>query len=225
MDKLQEPGNLSAHFALYASIDASESWSQGSASSCIAYDGTNAATAICEGWEPVGNATSPFTGSFGGRGHSISNLWINRDITGSGTGMGFFGVMGNPSSGGAASIRNLGLLDLNIRGGAMANSIGGLVGWQDGGTIENSYTTGDVSGEAGDDYAGGLVGWQNAGTIENSYTTGAVDGGAGDDYAGDLVGWQYGGTITNSYAAGTVDGGTGNDYGVGGLVGWQAGGQ
>ena len=163
MDKLQEPGNLSVHFVMYANIDASESWSQGSASTCIAYDGTNAATATCEGWEPVGNMTDPFTGSFNGRGHRISKLWVNRDITGSGTGMGFFGVMGNPSSGGAASIRNLGLLDLNIRGGAMPNSIGGLVGYQLGGTIENSYATGDVDGGANTDDVGGLVGWQDGG--------------------------------------------------------------
>ena len=253
MDKLQEPSNLSAHFALYGNIDARESWSQGSLSTCVAYDGTNVATAACEGWEPVGNLTNPFTGSLDGRGHSISNLWMNRDTTGTGTGMGFFGVMDNLSSGGAASIRNLGLPDLNIQGGASLNNIGGLLGYQaegiiensyvtgmvygedggdrigalvgqqDGGTIENSYAAGDVNGEDGTDYLGGLVGRQNGGTITNSYATGAVNGGAAGDEVGGLLGYHFGGDITNSYAIGAVDGGSGADE-VGGLLGYHSGG-
>ena len=221
MDKLQEPSNLSAHFAMYANIDARESWSQGSLSTCVAYDGTNAATAACEGWEPVGNMTNPFTGSFNGRGHSISNLWINRDLTGTGMGMGFFGVIDNPSSGGAASIRNLGLLDLNIQGGISRNNIGGLAGEQAGGTITNSYVRGILDGGAEDDYVGGLVGQQDGGTIEDSYAEGDMDGGDDNDRMGGLVGNQLAaGMIEDSYAIVDVNGEGSLDY-LGGLVGRQ----
>ena len=216
IDKLQDPNNLSAHFAMYANIDARETWSQGSASACIAYDGTNAATATCEGWEPVGNFTTPFTGDFDGRGHGISDLWIKRDILR----MGFFGSMGNASS--EPNIRDLSLLDVGIQGGGGTNNIGGLLGVQTAGTITNSYITGDVNGGTGSDKAGALVGEQN-GDITNSYATGEVNGGDNDDNVGGLVGEQAGGMITNSHATGEVNGGINNDN-VGGLVGEQAGG-
>ena len=52
--------------------------------------------------------------------------------------------------------------------------VGGLVGANDyNGTINNSYSTGSVSGGG---YVGGLVGY-NDGTISNSYSTGSVSGG------------------------------------------------
>ena len=134
MEKLQDSANFSAHFAMYANIDAREGWAENPPSgmtSCIAFDGSNSATATCEGWEAVGNlgtmgatdcsgaGANCFTGSFDGRGHSISNLWVNRDDLY----MGFFGALGNP-----ASIRNLGLRDIHIRGGAGGNGIGSLAG-------------------------------------------------------------------------------------------------
>ena len=76
-------------------------------------------------------------------------------------------------------------------------------------SIENSYATGNVSGN-GDYYVGGLAGV--GARIENSYATGNVSGG---DYAGGLAGRS---SIENSYATGNVSGG---DF-VGGLVGLGA---
>jgi len=43
---------------------------------------------------------------------------------------------------------------------------GGLVGYSNGGTISNSYSTGSVSGGGS---VGGLVGWSRSGTTSNSY--------------------------------------------------------
>ena len=219
-DKLQDANNLSSHFAMYANIDARESWAENPPSgmtSCIAFDGNNQATATCEGWEPVGDDTTPFTGSFDGRGQSISNLWIKRDISR----MGFFGVLGNSSPEG--DIRNLALLDIDIQGGSSSNIIGALVGRQDGGTITNSYATGEVNAGANDDIAGVLVGGQSGGMITNSYVRGDTNGESGDDSIGALVGYQDGGTTTNSYATGEANGGIGIDR-VGGLIGQQLGG-
>ena len=53
-----------------------------------------------------------------------------------------------------------------------------LVGENSGGTISNSYATGNVTATgtgSGDVYAGGLVG-ENNGTISNSYATAEVTG-------------------------------------------------
>jgi len=83
---------------------------------------------------------------------------------------------------------------------------GGLVGVNYG-SIENSYSTGTVSGNQD---VGGLIG-ANYGTIKNCYAGGNVEG---DEYVGGLVGANYG-TIKNCYAGGNVTGI--ND--VGGLVG------
>jgi hypothetical protein len=60
------------------------------------------------GWELIGTLESPFTGSFDGGGHTISNLFFN-SITDSNIGL--FGCTGE-----TAKIRNLGLVDVNITG-------------------------------------------------------------------------------------------------------------
>ena len=89
-----------------------------------------------------------------------------------------------------------------------AYSVGGLVGVNWYGTISQSYATGAVSGIGN---VGGLVGWNN-GTINQSYATGAV---SGTQFVGGLVGYNYNGTITQSYATGAV---SGTQF-VGGLIG------
>jgi hypothetical protein len=90
--------------------------------------------------------------------------------------------------------------------------LGGLVGIN-GGTILNSFATGDVSGSSFYYYFGGLVGDNDNGLISNCYATGAV---SGRREIGGLAGRNYfDGTIVNCYATGQVDG----DENVGGLVG------
>ena len=106
---------------------------------------------------------------------------------------------------------------------------GGLVGYNSGGSITNSYATGDVraTGSSSYVYAGGLVGYNyNSGDILNSYATGNVSATSSGDYAyaGGLVGYNTSsGNITNSYATGDVSA-TGSAVGAGGLVGYNAGG-
>ena len=92
---------------------------------------------------------------------------------------------------------------------------GGLVG-DNGGTITDSYATGNIDGkDNGVGILGGLVG-DNSGTITNSYATGNVEGRAA---LGGLAG-SNAGTITDSYATGDVEG---NQNQVGGLVGNNTG--
>ena len=170
------------------------------------------------GWLPIGSGANPFVAVFDGNNHTISNLAIRR----SQTNIGLFGV-----TGGAAVIRNLGLVDnlADYTGSSNNNTyIGGLVG-QSEGSITASYATGDSDGGDGKkDRVGGLVG-QSEGSITASYATGDADGGDGnEDLVGGLVGRQGEGSITASYASGDADGGDGNNVDVGGLVGRQGGG-
>ena len=151
-------------------------------------------------WPPI----ALFSGIFEGNGYTISKLTTNKPNANS---VGFFSSI---TSG--AKINNIGLLDIDIKGGY---NVGGLVGYNKG-DIMNSYATGAVTG--GRD-VGGLVGINFYGSITNSYATGKV---AGTSDVGGLVGDNFYGSITNSYATGTVVG-TGTYTSVGGLVGDNGG--
>ena len=154
------------------------------------------------GWQPIGDSFNAFTGKFEGNGFTISNLKIDRSGTNN---VGLFGTVGQK-----VEIANVGLLDVDITGNIL---VGGLVGFNSGGTITNSYATGSVSSSGR--FVGGLVGG-NSGGITNSYATSSVSGKS--FYVGGLVGWNSGG-ITNSYAMGSV---SGEGFYVGGLVGWNS---
>ena len=85
------------------------------------------------------------------------------------------------------------------------------MGWNEYGTVGNSYATGTITGIS---YVGGLVGSNDYyGTVENSSATGTV---SGNDYVGGLVGRNYR-TVQNSFwdieASGTTTsaGGTGKN--------------
>ena len=92
------------------------------------------------------------------------------------------------------------------------NRVGGLTGKISAGTIENSYSTGTVTGD--NEYIGGLVGYcEDSSTIKKSYSSSTV---SGYTYVGGLVGWStQSSKIFNTFATGNV---TGNTY-VGGLIG------
>ncbi|SHJ26919.1 The GLUG motif-containing protein [Geosporobacter subterraneus DSM 17957] len=105
----------------------------------------------------------------------------------------------------------------NIEGETDVYNVGGLVGYNSGGTIFNCYATGNVSGH---EEIGGLVGENWSGVIEQCYATGNVtgspDGSSSSYYVGGLVGESgYNSEIIRSYATGAVLG----QRNVGGLVG------
>ncbi|MCX5756907.1 MAG: peptidase A26, partial [Candidatus Hydrogenedentes bacterium] len=181
IEDLQKIGNDSAYppsgsYVLTQDIDASATatWNNGI------------------GFAPIGNDSTPFTGTFDGQGHVISGLTINRLGE-----AGLFGMMDG-------QVKNVGL-----QGGSVTGSeyVGGLVG-ENRGTVTQCYATGAVSGR----YVGGLVG-ENGGTVTQCYATGTVTGSG--DAVGGLVGNNHIGTVTQCYATGTVTG----SVDVGGLVG------
>jgi len=153
------------------------------------------------GFVPIGDsAITYFTGTFHGAGHVINNLYINRSRTDTSY-VGLFGYLAS------ATIDSLGVIDAEIAGVGVVG-IGGIVGYNNTGTIIDCYSTGSVTDSAGD--IGGLVGW-SGGTITNCYSTANV---TGNGCVGGVVGFNWG-SITNCHAAGSV---AGSDY-VGGIVG------
>ena len=152
-----------------------------------------------KGWQPIGTEEYPFTGTFDGQGHEIRDLFINRPDERNN------GLFGKTYEGGV--IEDIGVVNVTVIGD---EHVGGLVAWNQGTTVSNCYSTGDVSG---DDDVGGLVGWNYDSTVSNSYSTCSV---TGNTDVGGLVGDNGGGTVRDSYSSGKV---TGN----GGLVGYGEG--
>ena len=203
-----------------------QSWTQDSSGNYSLDSGDSAApyfvidSSGSGGWQPVGDSANAFNAIFDGNGYVIRNLAIRSELNN----IGLFGVTAANTI-----IRNVGLVNnlSDYTGSSNGfNPVGGLVGFQNGGSITGSYATGNADGGDGNfDRVGGLVGEQgSSGSITASYATGNADGGDGDlDRVGGLVGYQEFGSIRSSYATGNADGGAGNlDY-VGGLVGDHSG--
>jgi hypothetical protein len=177
-------------------------------------------------WEPIGT----FTGTFDGGGNSISDLTINT----ANEAQGMFSEIGADGT-----VRNL-HLNVNITS-STGNNIGGLAGFNMGGTVQNVSVSGNVRGYGN---VGGIVGNNNNGTVENSVFAG---GGTvtGTSVVGGIVGNNTNnGTVRNSASHGfvtgaaTVGGVVGNNNGyvqnvfatgevsgdtAGGIVGWNSG--
>jgi hypothetical protein len=134
------------------------------------------------GWQPIGTFDNPFTGTFDGQGYEICDLFINRP---SDSYVALFGCVGD-----GGVVKNLGVVNANVTG---YEGVGGLVAFNDeGGTMDNCYSTGNVTGGL---WVGGLMGG-NAGTVSNSYSTGSV---TGNVLVGGLVGWNEEGTVSDSF--------------------------
>ncbi|MCL2012218.1 MAG: InlB B-repeat-containing protein [Cystobacterineae bacterium] len=155
-------------------------------------------------WTAIGTYEAPFVGSLNGENHELLRLRIRA------SGSNYQGLFGRIGQG--ATLQNIRLTEVSVSGG---ENVGGLVGYNNQGTVHNSYATGSVNGSSY--YVGGLVGQNSGGTVHNSYATGSVN--SSGDNVGGLVGYNAG-TVQNSYATGSVNG----SFFVGGLVGSNTGG-
>jgi uncharacterized repeat protein (TIGR02543 family) len=170
------------------------------------------------GFNPDRDLIVPFTGTYDGNGHTITNLYIDRPTT---EYIGLFGQTSD-SSGSGAIIKNLGIVDVSITGDFI---VGGLVGANGHySTISNCYSTGNVNARH---TVGGLVGLNFGDSryieshpfIENSYSTVNVEASTTlySETAGGLVGNNEYSNIQKSYSKGSVTGT--EDNVAGGLVG------
>ena len=164
-------------------------------------------------------------------GGSITNCQVNASINGSGsTNGGLVGynnqgtISGCTVSGSVSGQGTLGGLVGNNQGtiedchadvtvNGSQQYVGGLVGFNNQWSINNSSSSGTVNGTTD---VGGLVG-RNGGitaTISNSHSTATVDGSSN---VGGLAGFNNDGTIEKTYSTGEVSGSTN----IGGLVGFS----
>ena len=156
-----------------------------------------------EEWEPIGTSESTaYTGTFDGNGKTISGLYIDSSTNN----QGLFGYVG---SGGIVK-------DLSVSGSVSGNrNVGGVVGYNTGGTVTGCIFSGSGTVTGTGDYVGGVVGY-NGGIVENCYNTGtgSVNGSADSRNVGGVVGYSSG-SVKNCYNTISV---SGNSY-VGGVVG------
>ncbi|WP_347026900.1 GLUG motif-containing protein, partial [Bacteroides ovatus] len=156
------------------------------------------------GWIPLGNAETPFSGTFDGNGHVISGLWINLPDNND---IGLFGRICGTSD---IVIEKLGVI-IGSKGIIGKNNVGGIIGY-----ISNSnssfpnvvlqavYVLGNISGI---DAIGGIVGRSIGNlTLANAYAGGGTV--HGTKRVGGIVAVVEQNTktsITNSYVTNNIE--------------------
>jgi len=163
-------------------------------------------------FDPIGDATTKFSGFFDGDGHVISNWTYNNPISN----VGLFGYVS-----GDFEVSNLGLVNVDI---TAAQSVGAVFGVIEGGVnktgiISSVFATGSITA---DDFVGGLMGRKQNNHVNfniiDSYFVGSVAANGITGYGGGVAGFlgaDQGGLIENVYSEGTV---TGTKF-LGGLLG------
>ena len=156
-------------------------------------------------WTPIGTNTDPFTGTFDGGGYTIRGLYID----GNTSNVGLFGYIGKTGTA-TGTVKNVTLADSYVRGNEF---VGGICGWNKGGTLQDCHNTGTVSGTTN---VGGVCGKNDSGTVDGCYNSGTVSAGF---YVGGVCGLiNNGSTLEKSYNTGKVS--CTNDH-VGGVCGWN----
>ncbi len=168
------------------------------------------------GWAPIygRNFTQRFSGTFEGNGFTISNLFISRNEIE----VGLFGYLDG-------TLRNVGLLDVNVTNGSTAGAQTGALASQIVGTVSGVFVTGQVTGSSS---TGGIAGrlfsfGTVTGDVSQSWSSADVHAPAG--VVGGLFGAGLRGSggsnprVSDSYATGTVTSAMGNTSARGGLAG------
>jgi len=170
-----------------------------------------------KGFAPIGDISSgtrqkvPFTGSFNGAGHYISNIYINRNENYLGL-FGFVGMKGRIDSLGIKNVRITaeggwiyGVLAARVDGSAIGTKA----------TVNQCCAIGGTLNFVNESRAGALIGYTNYVDILNCYSTVNI---TGSEYLGGLIGYMdFGVNLLNCYSSGKVVN-TMESYFAGGLV-------
>ena len=163
-------------------------------------------------WQPIGiyydrfgiTLSRYFAGNYDGDNYTISGVKTPAGYDSAYSYQGLFGYVYGRSR---ATIKNVGVIDSDIRG---YSYVGGIAGYINTATISNCYSIGSVTGS---DYVGGVVGFASSTSISNCYKAGDVNG---INYVGGVVG---SGDPDNSFNVGSVNGTGSNIGGVSGSGG------
>ena len=206
----------------------SNSYALGRDIDATATSGWNVKSGIANGFIPIGNSATMFSGNFDGLGNTISNLFIHQEGTYTTLNIGLFG---KSATGRAGIISNLTLNNANISGKSNQRvNIGGILGYGDYEILRNdAVINSNISAAVA--AAGGVYGTVNIGGIAGS---GQFDGGlvrktsitatedSGAIFAGGAVGsMQVAGNVNGVTVDGlnmSVSGGNNNIY-AGGIIG------
>ncbi len=155
-------------------------------------------------WISIGNFNVRYTGSFDGKGFTISGLYLN-DSTAE-----YAGLFGWLHTG--AEVKAVHVTDTYIRGNS---GIGGITGTMRDAAISGCSFSGVLQGE--DDHVGGIAGSNGGGTNGGGTITDCTSSGTVTStsyYAGGIVGSNYK-TVQNCHSSCSV---AGENY-IGGIVG------
>ena len=167
-------------------------------------------------WNPIGDATHPFAGTFDGNDSVIYNLTIDRpteDCIGLFAQLSPTGQVNNLLLEGRTTVRghnSVGSIVGRMDGSVLTNCsnktnvsgnmyIGGIVGYTIGGEVSSVSNNGNITATM---QSGGIAGHSESTTIRNVYNRGNVN--ARQSIAGGLLGAVSNGSIVNAYSTGTV---------------------
>ena len=149
-----------------------------------------------------------FKGKFDGKGHTVSGIRIYMDGTNN---QGLFGKITE-----YAEVKNVILADARITGHYY---VGGIVGWNSYGTVENCHALSTVT-VSGTSNIGGITGY-NEGTVKGCTSAATVSGSNGSYYVGGIAGGNPGGNIQDCLVLG---GSVSGSSSVGAIAGSNDGG-
>ena len=161
-------------------------------------------------WEPIGNGTNKYTGTFDGQDHAITNF----SYTSTGDYNGLFGFINN------ATVKNF-----SISGSLTStHKENGAIGYADGASVVSGvHSSLDITVNCRT-HSGGVVGASASDTstlrVDGcSYSGTLTIEGTDADVTGGIIGYTYYGTIQNCIFSGTINGNA-DDKPYGGILGY-----
>ncbi len=231
VDELQAMNNnKAAHYALKNDIDASitSTWNSGAGFVPVGTSATKFTGSLDgRGYTITGlyinRPSTNYVGLFGyiGSGSVVKNAGlVEVSITGNNYVGGLVGcnsglvsyshatgtIKGLDSIGGLAGY-NANTVEKSYSKGTVTSTgttgyVGGLVGYNDGGFVDQCYASTTISGY---NYIGGLLGYNSYGTIYDSYSMGSVKRTGNNPEIGGFIGYNYDGQIMSCYSLTKVD--------------------
>lgn len=168
-----------------------------------------------KGFMPIGDGDTPFTGTFDGKGFTVSNVFIDRPAM---SRVGVFGFAGKTDGTDGADISHVTVSDFDITGQGAVGSLFGAAYYSN---FEDVHSSGSVTGVTM--IIGGLGGTSRYSTITNASSSGSVIG----DQSGSTSMIFYGGLLGSNersdLSCSSSDADVIGNYRVGGLVGNNSG--
>jgi hypothetical protein len=183
-------------------------------------------------WVPIGTTTKPFTGTFNGEGHTVSDLSISAtsgvahalfgfiagaevsDLTVTGSVSATTGAVAGLVANATDSVIEDCISQVAVTGGG--SSTGGIVGLATNTTVKDCLSTGIVKG-TGSGVVGGIAGDVSGSVIDSVVGTGAVFSASGA--AGGIAGKVTSSALGAVYTTGSVSTTTGQAGGIAGTIG------